>query len=94
MSCARLSNTARSDATARRGHARVMGLVTHTPATPNPNSPGAPLAGPGYRHHAAPPHPRSLRTIAVFSTYVNETLVGSAGAELEKRAVANFRCDT
>lgn len=34
---------------------------------------------------------KSLRTIAVFSTYVNETLTVAAGAELEKKAVANFR---
>jgi len=34
---------------------------------------------------------KSLRTIAVFSTYVNETLVVSTGAELEKKSVANFR---
>ena len=34
---------------------------------------------------------KSLRTIAVFSTFVNETLVGSTGAELEKKSVANFR---
>jgi predicted membrane chloride channel (bestrophin family) len=34
---------------------------------------------------------KSLRTIAVFSTYVNETLVGSTGAELEKKSVATFR---
>jgi len=34
---------------------------------------------------------KSLRTIAVYSTYVNETLTMSSGAELEKKAVANFR---
>lgn len=34
---------------------------------------------------------KSLRTIAIFSTYINETLTVAAGAELEKKAVANFR---
>lgn len=34
---------------------------------------------------------KSLRTIAVFSTYVNETLTIASGAELEKKAVMNFR---
>ena len=34
---------------------------------------------------------KGLRTIAVFSTYVNETLTIASGAELEKKAVANFR---
>ena len=34
---------------------------------------------------------KSLRTIAIFATYVNETLVASTGAELEKKSVAKFR---
>jgi len=34
---------------------------------------------------------KSLCTIAIFSTFVNETLVGSTGAELEKKSVVKFR---
>jgi len=34
---------------------------------------------------------KTCRTLAVLSSYVGETLTISAGAELEKKAVANFR---
>ena len=41
--------------------------------------------------HLIASYNKSLRTIAVFATYVNETLVASTGAELEKKSVAKFR---